>query len=199
MEKMNYSLFDHILQVDNFFNEDECKHYINFFEYVDSCGFTFKRNDSPKHIKDDTALSIMQLGELNYKLQPFGPTSKIFVDKFWEHAYKPYSTEFSILGEAARHNINTLKIQKTLPGEGYHRWHFENDQPLQITRILTFILYLNDVDSGGETEFLYYPRRIEAKQGRLVLFPGGFTHTHRGNQPLSSEKYIVTGWVYYGE
>ena len=59
----------------------------------------------------------------------------------------------------------------------------------------TFILYLNDVEEGGETEFLYYPKRIKPKQGTIILFPGSMTHTHRGNQTLSNEKYIITGWV----
>jgi hypothetical protein len=60
---------------------------------------------------------------------------------------------------------------------------------------MTFILYLNDIDEGGETEFLYYPKRVKAKQGRLILWPAGFTHTHRGNPPLSNTKYVMTGWI----
>lgn len=47
----------------------------------------------------------------------------------------------------------------------------------------------------GETEFLYYPRRIKPKQGTLIVFPGAFTHAHRGNPPLSGDKYIITGWI----
>ena len=49
----------------------------------------------------------------------------------------------------------------------------------------------------GETEFLYYPTRIKPEEGKFILFPGSFTHTHRGNQPLSGDKYILTGWVEY--
>jgi len=37
--------------------------------------------------------------------------------------------------------------------------------------------------------------RVKPKKGRLILFPAGFTHTHRGNPPLDGEKYIITGWV----
>ena len=57
------------------------------------------------------------------------------------------------------------------------------------------MLYLNSVTEGGETEFLYQKRRIKPQQGRLVIFPAGFTHTHRGNPPLSGDKYILTSWV----
>jgi hypothetical protein len=54
---------------------------------------------------------------------------------------------------------------------------------------------LNTVKEGGETEFLYYKKRINPIEGRLVIWPAGFTHTHRGNPPLSNDKYIITGWL----
>ena len=37
--------------------------------------------------------------------------------------------------------------------------------------------------------------RVKPKQGTLVIWPAAFTHTHRGNPPLSNDKYIVTGWT----
>jgi len=57
------------------------------------------------------------------------------------------------------------------------------------------MLYLNTVSEGGETEFLYLHRRIKPLQGRLLIFPASFTHTHRGNPPLSGDKYILTSWL----
>jgi hypothetical protein len=59
------------------------------------------------------------------------------------------------------------------------------------------ILYLNDVEEGGETEFLYFSKRVKPKQGTLLLFPASFTHTHRGNPPLSGTKYIMNTWLEY--
>ena len=55
-------------------------------------------------------------------------------------------------------------------------------------------LYLNDDFQGGETEFLYQNRREEATAGDVLIFPAGFTHTHRGNPPIGGEKYIATSW-----
>ena len=57
------------------------------------------------------------------------------------------------------------------------------------------MLYLNDIDEGGETEFLYQHKRVPPKAGTIVIWPTGFSHTHRGNPPLSNTKYIVTGWL----
>ena len=86
-------------------------------------------------------------------------------------------------------------MQKTKVGGGYHIWHFESMNREVSSRFLTWILYLNDVHEGGETEFLYQSMRVKPEQGTLVIWPAAFTHTHRGNPPLSNEKYIVTGWT----
>lgn len=194
---MKYSLDNYILEIENFFTKEECKEYIDMFNFVHECGFTGDRYYAPKHVTSDTSLSMYELKDLTYKMNPLSYVSNTFVQKFWEHAYKPYAKEFSVLGNAQQHNITTFKIQKTAIGEGYHSWHFETDTHLNSDRLITFIVYLNDVSIGGETEFLYYPKRCNAVEGKLVMFPGSFTHTHRGNPPISNEKYILTGWLFY--
>lgn len=87
-----------------------------------------------------------------------------------------------------------MKFQRTLPTEGYHVWHSENSSPQYKGRDLTWAVFLNDVAEGGELEFLYQRRRVPATQGTVVIWPAAFTHTHRGNPPLSGVKYIATGW-----
>ena len=49
----------------------------------------------------------------------------------------------------------------------------------------------NDAKSG--TEFMHYPN-MDAKAGRCVIWPSGFTHMHR-SMPNKSLKYIVSGWI----
>jgi len=95
-----------------------------------------------------------------------------------------------------------LTIQKYLKGSGgYPHWHSEiypkDANCEQLHRVLAFQFYLNDVPEGGETEFHYQPRKVESKTGRMVIFPAGFTHTHRGNVPRSNDKYIITSWVLF--
>ena len=58
-------------------------------------------------------------------------------------------------------------------------------------------MYLSDVEEGGELEFLYQNKRVKPKKGDFVVWPAYFTHMHRGNPPISDEKYIVTGWYQY--
>ena len=52
-----------------------------------------------------------------------------------------------------------------------------------------------DIVEGGETEFLYQSKRFQPKRGQFLIWPAGFTHVHRGNPPLSGEKYISTSWL----
>ena len=109
-------------------------------------------------------------------------------------AMERYTDEFSIL---KRQDLvsSVAKIQKTKPSEGFHHWHCERGSETYATRVLTWTIYLNDVEDGGETEFLYIPKRVKPRKGRICIFPADFTHTHRGNQPLTGEKYIATGWL----
>ena len=84
------------------------------------------------------------------------------------------------------------KLQKTVKGGGYHIWHYEQMNLNTTDRILTWTIYLNDVEEGGETEFLYQAKRVKAKKGDICIFPAQFNYTHRGNPPLSGDKYIAT-------
>jgi hypothetical protein len=61
------------------------------------------------------------------------------------------------------------------------------------------MVYLNDVEEGGETEFLYQGLKIKPEKGTLVVWPSSYTHVHRGNPPYSNDKYIITGWGQYPE
>ena len=88
----------------------------------------------------------------------------------------------------------TCLLQKTDPTEGYHDWHSESNNIACANRTLVWSVYFNDLDDSGETEFLYQKKKIKPKAGRVLIFPGSFTHLHRGNPPYKS-KYIATGWL----
>ena len=90
-----------------------------------------------------------------------------------------------------------IKLQKTSPSEGYHIWHSENSSLQNSSRALFFLMYLNNIEEGGETEFLYQNKRVQPKEGRLIIAPASWTHVHRGNTSIKGDKYILTGWFEY--
>ena len=108
-----------------------------------------------------------------------------------------YSKQYPMFDEIGPYYIPIFKFQKTLPAGGYHVWHCENNSWENRHRVGVYTIYLNDLEEGGETEFLYQSIRIKPSQGTVCIFPAGYTHIHRGNPPLSGEKYILTGWVDY--
>jgi hypothetical protein len=193
----DYSIDNFIGVFDGCFSKDICEFLVNYFEKCVKAGVTSSRQEyhkgHPKHFIDDESFtfhnqSFNVLPELRFK-------SSEFENVFWENCYKLYVEKYSIINTFDPHKVYTTKIQRTEIGQGYHVWHNDDGARANNSRILAFVMYLNDVEEGGETEFLYLSKRIKPKAGRLLLFPTGFTHTHRGNPPISNTKYIFTGWV----
>ncbi|HFB66759.1 MAG TPA: 2OG-Fe(II) oxygenase [Aeromonadales bacterium] len=100
------------------------------------------------------------------------------------------------------YRTGTINVQKYQQSKGgYPHWHSEiypqNESCETLHRVLLFMFYLNDVEEGGETEFYYQKEKVAPKKGTMVIAPADFTHTHRGNKPLSGDKYILTSWIMY--
>jgi hypothetical protein len=192
----NIKLENFILEYNNFIENDFCQKTIEYYCNMEKAGFVGKRTFLENRKKHDIDNSYTSLNSFNtIKLDYVQSISSFFLEKFWKNAYTLYSEKYSVLSTSSEHKIYGIKVQNIKIGEGYHVWHYENASREVSSRLLAFILYLNDVEEGGETEFLYSPKRIRAQQGKLILFPAGFTHTHRGNPPISNEKYILNGWV----
>lgn len=192
--KLKYSFKEFIGIYENSFTKEECNDVINSFEKFDKLGYTYSRSSSESSSlhKKDTAATLSPYTELDW-----GPEFiAMFHERFYNYIYSLYNIQYPTLQGLSQHRSRYIKIQRTRPTEGYHVWHCEHDAPHDARdRLLSWILYLNDVEEGGETEFLYQSLRFKPKAGTFILFPAYFTHTHRGNPPLSGAKYIATGWV----
>ena len=90
------------------------------------------------------------------------------------------------------------QIQKYIKNEGHYK-KYHNDFSIlsdsNYYRVLTYIIYLNTVDEGGETVF-FGNYKIKPTAGSIVIFPAAWTHPHCGKVPVSDDKYIITGWLY---
>ena len=189
---------DFIGVFENAFPEELCDKYIAYFKELEANGLVTPRdavNKVPKHRVDDTSHDLIT-GSFT-KSVAIHYINHDFMACFWAFCYSEYSKKYSILNEFAEHKVYDIKVQKTTPGQGYHVWHSEHSNRENSNRLFAFMLYLNDVEEGGETEFLYLNKRIQPKKNTLLIWPAGFTHTHRGNPPLSGDKYVITGWIEY--
>lgn len=124
---------------------------------------------------------------LNYALQ-----------KYAVHCVEKCHNEtlLNILKGNGKINDTGYQLQKYMKEQQYYKWHQDGGlkQCLCEHRIITYLWYLNDVDEGGETYFFH--GKIKPKKGNLVLFPATWIYNHKGETPISHDKYIITGWVY---
>ena len=167
-----------------------CEKFIGYIDHYVEHGIIIKEPFDSDH-KDHSTINFhndarydMLSGD-NLPLT-FLPMVKDYVDD--------YLDRYSLL----KHEVMLMfdvKAKKIPIGGGFHRWHYENGGLQVSPRKLVVQLYLNTVEEGGETEFLYINKRVKAKQGTLIIFPAAFTHTHRGNPPIGQAKYILTTWV----
>ena len=191
-------IIEGIAIIDDAFSEDYCKSIIDLFvtssEYIQK-GYTM--SGFTPNWKNTTEI---YLSEANI---PFD-TQKYSVEL--NNHLMQYLTQY--VGDCG-FDISTLwvfptlytlfKAQKYEKGEGHYKvLHQERDAQYKgRDRVFIFMLYLNTVKEGGETNFPLQKIEINPKMGTLIVWPAGFPYVHSGNIPLSSNKFIVTGWLEY--
>ena len=156
----------------------------------DFCNFIIKTLDESVQIvpRSNTSVKDTQLD-----IAAFNPLVSAHIMCAVRSCLEEYFEWYPFLRNFNYHSTTCL-LQKTKPTEGYHDWHSESNNIACANRTLVWSVYFNDVDIGGETEFLYQKQKVKSKKGRVLIFPGSFTHLHRGNPPYEA-KYIATGWL----
>ena len=194
MNENTYSINNFIGVYDNYISPEECNRAIKLYEDQDKFNNTLNRLDfeqAPVTQKQDQQYFAMP-DNINVWWESLKPMMVNF-DLAWNHYVKNVGADDAY---GVPFHFTDLKIQKTLPTEGYHVWHIEHGKGFSNEpRAFVFSIYLNDVEDGGETEFLHFSKRVKPKTGRIVIWPAGFPYVHRGNSPLSGEKYILTSWM----
>ena len=110
-----------------------------------------------------------------------------------------YLQQYERSGCVEAFNVKIMVIQKYPKGGAYHQWHTERMGIGTPARHLVFMTYLNDVEDGGETEFMYQKFKVKPRKGLTLIWPVDWTHTHRGIPSMTEEKSIVTGWYEFTE
>ncbi len=182
-------LTDFITIYENAISPEDCKKWIEYIDYLRGQGLVC-REDSKLHERDHETINFsndddFDLSSSDKLVRSFLPSIKPYVDQ--------YLSDYSLLGES-NFLLYDVKAKRIPICGGFHRWHYENASHESATRRFVAQAYLNTIEQGGETEFLYQNKRVKAVQGTLLIWPAGFTHVHRGNPPIGQDKYILTSW-----
>ena len=190
--------------LENYASKEWCKILIDAFEM-------YSKQKLSKNILDDhfhidaigdgkTQFAQGQLGRKDEQLylEVADTTLATHTNAIIGSAFETYAREYQgITNSADPVSSWTCKIQKTKAGGGYHIWHCEDGAFLYRDRVLTWMIYLNDipVENGGATDFLHQNCSFQPTTGTMVMWPATYTHMHRGAFLTGDiPKYIATGW-----
>ena len=89
-------------------------------------------------------------------------------------------------------SMEILQMIKYNPNTDFYKPHIDSGP--DFPRCISSILYLNDIDKGGETYFDKFNISVSPKAGRLLMFPSNFIYSHEGRPPINETKYVVVTW-----
>jgi hypothetical protein len=198
---------DFIVEFKHSIPQPLCDTIINMFNYEDTKYEGLTLGGVQKDIKNTTDFCIPKQNEKWHKIENFlykELYSKIkkytntINEKLNILSENNYNMNFSIFFDKSIFTDNFM-IQKYEKNKGKYVYH--NDFALhncidKSYRVITFLWYLNNVKEGGETIF-WDNYKIKPEKGKLLLFPASWTYPHTGKMPISSDKYIITGWLYF--
>lgn len=120
------------------------------------------------------------------------------IDDAVNSALALYLEEYPHLRAAPQPRHTGFRLQKYIKGDGFYRVHIDGDVWTQDTergRILGMVIYLNDIDVGGETMFPDQNIRVKGNAGDIAIFPAAWTHPHAGCVPVSEDKWIISTFI----
>ena len=193
-KSLSYEITDpYIFIIENSFSIEECNEMIQNFENEPQVNGWTAGGYNPR-IKRTLEVHITgnsDKKEWNYINKLCFNKLSIALKKYSEHCMIKCNNNYLL-------NANVIdtgyQMQKYIKETQYYDWHHDYCNNEHGSRLITFIWYLNDVNEGGETFF--FNCKVKPVVGRLCLFPACWNYNHKGNTPISNDKYIITGWVY---
>jgi hypothetical protein len=156
--KKEFNIKNFIGIYDGFITEEECKKAIQLYEEQDKFKKTLNRISSEKS-------SVLQKQDQHLfcdhtNVEVWWEQLKIMMYNF-DIAWKNYCEHTGALQSLNKDKLDytVLKIQKTLPTEGYHVWHLEYGKGFgYLSRAFVFSIYLNDVEEGEKQNFYIFQK-----------------------------------------
>ena len=172
------------------FSKEECAGLIEWFEILDESKQLVHTKLEGHREFDEVNLNDFREQTLKMQLDVY---------KRFDDILERYKQDVKIHKKALPEKSawEELRIKRYRSGVGNFLDHVDVGDSISARRFLVFFVYLNDVDFGGETEFPELNLTISPVCGTLLAFPSTWTFLHRGNVPISNDKYILGSYKHY--
>jgi hypothetical protein len=197
LPKRNLLMDNYIKVYDDVIDEVSCKELIKRFEDEHEMYETVHQEDG------DNVISFEQL---NLYVQGWDDVQKGLLEMFQDYIVH-YKIDCNVYDKMwpEKYGYEAVRMKRYLAND-YDRFdpHVDVMNHESARRFLAFFIYLNDVEEGGETQFLninqpgtYLPYTVKSKRGRLLMFPPTWQYYHTGLKPVSGRKYILHSYCHY--
>ena len=169
------------------YSDEECSKLIEYFESVKELHVETKM---PGH-RDFLELNLMDhTGESDMNLEIYSRFKNI-MDRY------KIDTKLHPKQWPEKYSWEALRLKKYADSTGFFLDHVDVGDYGSARRFLVFFIYLNDVEKGGETEFVSLDLQVAPKCGTILVFPATWEYIHRGNVPVGQDKYILGSYLHY--
>ena len=184
---------------DDVIDADSCNMLIGKFEAAEEDQY-----EEVRQVERDKAIAFTQINLVNNK--DWASVQNGMLEVFQDYIMA-YINDCKIAPKQwpQTYGYEAIRMKRYL-NNNYDRFDPHVDVMNQETsrRFLSFFIYLNDVDEGGETEFIsinkpgtYIPLKIEPRRGTLLMFPPLWMYYHAGLKPVSNNKYLIHSYCHY--
>ena len=93
-------------------------------------------------------------------------------------------------------------MSKDMPKGDYFNLHIDIQNYYTAKRFMVILLYLNDVEEGGETSFPFLDYAdgngaVKPTKGSLLMFYPSFMYPHTAYPPISESKYTAQTYLHF--
>lgn len=171
------------------FPRDLCEEVIRRFEADErKHASTTATRDKPR-LRSGTMLQIGDLAEWKDIADAYSAA----LEKNLQSYAQAFPTLQQLISSPATKRTPPL-LERVEPGQGFGM-HIDASVAGTHDRMVAVLMYLKDVEQGGETQFPFQSIQVKPRAGMMLLFPPYWTHPHQGVSPVSGLKYNLTSYV----
>jgi Rps23 Pro-64 3,4-dihydroxylase Tpa1-like proline 4-hydroxylase len=142
-------------------------------------------SDNERHVnKNMRSNIILDINGNEYTTHPLFSYTNLMVTRYFDTYCDKYHFNYDY--------IEQTQMLKYFENDHYDA-HFDTGP--RFPRVVSGLLYLNDVPRGGETYFENFDVSIKPKEGRLVIFPANYAYSHAALPVKKGVKNVFVYWA----